>query len=149
MNRLQTSNRYANFFFKREMSIVNMKFFWTWFFSSWYWVAWLLWPFLHKFKCPQALTPQPAPGTPIAPTICWLTTNPPINPQTQSTNCAPVSCKLTDLLISRKNSNFGLFFAGYPICDNVAAHNAAGPSLAYPPGVDPAKCPGYPFQQCN
>ena len=37
---------------------------------------------------------------------------------------------------------------GYPICDNAAAHNAAGPDLAYPAGVDPAKCPGYPFQPC-
>merc|ERR1711988_1453287 len=38
---------------------------------------------------------------------------------------------------------------GYPICDNAALHNAAGPALSAPAGVDISKCPGYPFQQCN
>ena len=38
---------------------------------------------------------------------------------------------------------------GYPICDNAALHNAAGPALSARAGVDISKCPGYPFQQCN
>merc|ERR1712018_780904 len=78
-------------------------------------------------QVPAGIDPEACPGYPNCP-LYLLTNNKPAN---QPANTVYELCP------------------GYPICDNVAVHNAAGPDLSFPPGVDPAKCPGYPFQQCN
>ena len=100
-------------------------------FVSLLFVGALAMPQVQPAQFPAGVDPEACPGFPFCATNgAALNANPLVRQGPADVNVGATVC------------------ANFPFCDLNGAHNPTIAALGFPAGVDPRKCPGFPFQPC-